>query len=177
MLAPCSIKTLHALKKMISAPYNGKMGGIPTHIIPDNGVEFKNNTLGNFCNTFNITKCESEPYQPDNKPHIERFFLTLNHNIFHKLSGTTQSSYDKRGEYNSEKLACYTLDEIRQLTEEFIENIYHKTVHSDTGERPATHWTKTAKFCAPLYISEIEAEQKCRHVYRYKIKKGQINFK
>lgn len=176
-LPPCSIKTLHALKNMISAPTKGKMGGIPTHIIPDNGVEFKNNTLANFCNTFNITKCESETYRPDNKPHIERFFRTLNHNIFHKLSGTTLSSYNKLGEYNSEKLACYSLDQIRQLTEEFIENIYHKTIHSGTSERPYTHWNKAAKFCAPLYVSEIEAEQKCRHVYRYKISKGQINFK
>ncbi|XZV30825.1 transposase [Acinetobacter baumannii] len=176
-LPPCSIKTLHALKNMISAPTKGKMGGIPTHLIPDNGVEFKNNTLANFCNTFRITKCESETYRPDNKPHIERFFRTLNHNIFHKLTGTTLSSYDKRGEYNSEKLACYSLDQIRQLTEEFIDNIYHKSIHSATGERPASHWRKTEKFCAPLYVSEIEAEQKCRHVYRYKINKGQINFK
>ncbi|MFL9491515.1 transposase [Acinetobacter baumannii] len=176
-LPPCSIKTLHALKNMISAPTKNKMGGIPTHLIPDNGTEFKNNTLANFCNAFKITKCESETYRPDNKPHIERFFRTINHNVFHKLSGTTHSSYDKRGEYNSEKLACYSLDQIRQLTEEFIENIYHKSIHSATGERPATHWNKSKKLCAPLYVSEIETEHKCRHVYRYKISKGQINFK
>lgn len=177
MLAPCSIKTIHALKSMICAPSRGKMGGIPTHIIPDNGVEFKNNTIDNFCNTFNITKCESESYKPDNKPHIERFFLTLNHNVYHKLRGTTLSSYEKRGEYNSEKLACYTLNEISEFTEDFIENIYHRSIHSATGERPASHWKKAEKYCAPLYVSEIEAEQKCRHVYRYKINKGQINFK
>jgi putative transposase len=67
-------KTLLTLKNMLMRPHLGKTGGLPTVIIPDNGCEFNNNALANFCNNFNITKSESQPYSPNNKAHIESFF-------------------------------------------------------------------------------------------------------
>jgi putative transposase len=74
MLPPSATKTLLTLKNMLMRPHLGKTGGLPTVIIPDNGCEFNNNALANFCNNFNITKSESQPYSPNNKAHIESFF-------------------------------------------------------------------------------------------------------
>lgn len=177
MLPPSATKTLLTLKNMLMRPYIGKTGGLPTVIIPDNGCEFNNNALANFCNSFNITKSESQPYSPNNKAHVESFFKSLNESIIHKLRGTTYSSPLHRGDYDSVGNACYTLDTLRDLVNEWIENIYHKRVHSGTQQRPEKMWDDASKILPPLTIPKLEVERKCRTVFRYKISKGQINLK
>lgn len=177
MLPPSATKTLLALKNMLIRPHQDLFGGIPTVIIPDNGCEFNNNALSNFCNSFNITKSESQPYSPNNKPHIESFFRSLNKNITHKLKGTTFSSPQDRGDYDSVGNACYTLCELRELINDWIENIYHKRIHSGTNQRPEKMWEESTKKFPVLSIPEYEIERKCRTVFRYKINKGQINLK
>ena len=177
MLPPSATKTLLALKSMLMRPHLGQTGGLPTVIIPDNGCEFNNNALANFCNNFNITKSESQPYSPDNKAHVESFFKSLNESIIHKLRGTTYSSPLHRGDYDSVGNACYTLDTLRDLVNEWIENIYHKRVHSGTQQRPEKMWKEASKLFPVLTIPELEIERKCRTVFRYKINKGQINLK
>ncbi|WP_218209327.1 Mu transposase C-terminal domain-containing protein [Acinetobacter sp. F9] len=177
MLPPSATKTLLTLKNMLMRPHLGKTGGLPTVIIPDNGCEFNNNALANFCNNFNITKSESQPYCPDNKAHIESFFRSLNQSIIHKLKGTTYSSPIHRGDYDSVGNACYTLATIRELVNEWIENIYHKRVHSGTQQRPEKMWEDASRIFPVLTVPELEIERKCRTVFRYKINKGQINLK
>jgi len=177
MLPPSATKTLLVLKSMLMRPHRGLTGGLPTVIIPDNGCEFNNNALANFCNSFNITKSESQPYSPDNKAHVESFFKSLNESIIHKLRGTTYSSPLHRGDYDSVGNACYTLDTLRDLVNEWIENIYHKRVHSGTQQRPEKMWREASKIFPVLTIPELEIERKCRTVFRYKINKGQINLK
>ncbi|OAL78256.1 DDE-type integrase/transposase/recombinase [Acinetobacter sp. SFA] len=177
MLPPSATKTLLTLKNMLMRPHLGKIGGLPTVIIPDNGCEFNNNALANFCNNFNITKSESQPYSPNNKAHIESFFRSLNMSIIHKLKGTTYSSPVHRGDYDSVGNACYTLDTLRDLVNEWIENIYHKRIHSGTNQRPEKMWQEASKIFPVLTIPELEIERKCRTVFRYRISKGQINLK
>ncbi|MFW2078536.1 DDE-type integrase/transposase/recombinase [Acinetobacter sp. ULE_I010] len=177
MLPPSATKTLLVLKSMLMRPHRGLTGGLPTVIIPDNGCEFNNNALANFCNSFNITKSESQPYSPDNKAHVESFFKSLNESIIHKLKGTTYSSPLHRGDYDSVGNACYTLDTLRDLVNEWIENIYHKRIHSGTQQRPEKMWREASEIFPVLTIPELEIERKCRTVFRYKINKGQINLK
>jgi len=177
MLPPSATKTLLTLKNMLMRPHLDKTGGLPTVIIPDNGCEFNNNALANFCNNFNITKSESQPYCPNNKAHIESFFRSLNKSIIHKLKGTTYSSPVHRGDYDSVKNACYKLDELRDLVNEWVENIYHKRIHSGTNQRPEKMWQDASRIFPILTIPKLEIERKCRTVFRYTISKGQINLK
>ena len=177
MLPPSATKTLLTLKNMLMRPHLGKTGGLPTVIIPDNGCEFNNNALANFCKNFNIIKSESQPYCPDDKAHIESFFRSINQSFIHKLKGTTYSSPSHRGDYDSVENACYTLDELRELVDEWIENIYHKSVHSGTQQRPEKMWKEAEKNFPVLTVPDLEIERKCRTVFHYKIHKGQINLK
>lgn len=66
--------------------------------------------------------------------------------IIHKLKGTTYSSPVHRGDYDSVGNACYTLDILRDLVNEWIENIYHKRVHSGTNQRPEKCGKKRLKY-------------------------------
>jgi transposase InsO family protein len=49
MLPANATKTLAVLKQMLLRAHQGLPGGLPSLIIPDNGVEFKNTTFSRVC--------------------------------------------------------------------------------------------------------------------------------
>ena len=174
MFPACSTNTLLALKDMITRPNRGLMGGIPSIIVPDNGCEFNNDAVMNFCFSFGITKKESQPYKPNNKPHIERFFLTLNSQIIHYLPGTTFSSPSVRGDYDSMNYAKIVFPTLKSIIHDWIENQYHLQQHT-SFDPPFNVWREVSKVTPPIFVSDLEAEIKCRTVYLRRINKGQVN--
>lgn len=42
------------IRDMITRPQRGLPGGVPSQIIPDNGVEFKNNSFARLCETLKL---------------------------------------------------------------------------------------------------------------------------
>lgn len=161
---------------MLTRPINNLAGGIASMIIPDNGVEFRNHAVERLCNNLSITLVHSNPDNPNNKPHIERFFETFNTSFIHKIPGTTFSNFIEKDDYDSAKLACLTLDELRTLTHEWIENIYHKTIHTSLQQRPINVWNNWAKISQPLHLTQYEANIICRTVKSAKINQGRITF-
>jgi putative transposase len=176
MLAPCATKTLLTLKDMFTRPINNLPGGIPSMIIPDNGVEFRNYSVERLCQNLNITLVHSKPGKPNNKPHIERFFETFDTTFIHKLPGTTFSNPLKRDGYDSSKLACLTLEDLRELTHEWIENIYHLSIHASLQQRPINVWKNSIEICPPMHLTKYDADIVCRTVHRAKINQGRISF-
>ena len=77
MLPANATKTLAVLKQMLLRAHQGLPGGLPSLIIPDNGVEFKNTTFSRVCKDLGITIQPAQNRNPNNKPYIERFFGTL----------------------------------------------------------------------------------------------------
>lgn len=73
VLPPNIDNTINLLKDMFTRPRRISQAESPPYIIPDNGVEFKNNTLSHICENRKITILPSQKYNPNNKPHIERF--------------------------------------------------------------------------------------------------------
>lgn len=120
MFPPSAMTTLAVIKDMITRPNHGLSGGIASIIIPDNGVEFKNNALARVCEQLKITLTPSQIGTPNNKPHIERFFSTLTKGVIQKLSGTTFSNPGERGLYNSSKNARYSLEQVKDYINDWI---------------------------------------------------------
>jgi transposase InsO family protein len=103
MFPPSALTTLALIKDMITRPNKDLPGGIPSIIIPDNGVEFKNNSLARVCEQLKITITPSQIGTPNNKPHIERFFGTLTEGILQNF--LVQLSLILRHEGNMTHLA------------------------------------------------------------------------
>lgn len=61
--------------------------GVPTILKTDNGKEFSNRAVKLFCDVAGITLQFSQPFQPQQKPHVERFFGTLNRGLLPGLPG------------------------------------------------------------------------------------------
>lgn len=176
MLPPSATTTLALLKNMLLRPSQNLPGGIPSLIVPDNGVEFKNSALSHICNHLKITIQPAQNRNPDNKPHIERFFGTLTFGLIQQLQGTTFSNPEARGDYDSRKYASVTLENLKSCVEEWIEVIYHRSIHSTTNKKPIEFWNEASQNCPPLTISADEVDIIARRPICRKIHKGQVKF-
>lgn len=171
---PSALTTMCVIKDMITRPKAGLPGGVPSQIVPDNGVEFKNNSFARLCETLKITITPSQIGTPDNKPHIESFFRTLTEGIIQKLPGTTFSNPSARGDYNAVKHAKMTLTDVKDYIEQWINENYHTNPHSQTKQIPIFEWERAIKTVQPISLSKEEATILCRKPYQRKINNGRV---
>lgn len=171
---PSALTTMCVIRDMITRSKRGLPGGVPSQIVPDNGVEFKNNSFSRLCETLKITITPSQVRTPNNKPHIERFFRTLTESLIQKLSGTTFSNPNARADYDSSKHAKMTLTDVQKYAEEWINEIYHTHIHSETNRAPILAWEDATKTVKPSILSDEEASVLCRKPYERSINKGRV---
>jgi transposase InsO family protein len=94
--------------------------GLPERLYVDNGKVYVSTQLAAACATLGIRQIHSTPYTPNTRGKIERFF------------GTVRSQF--LPEVDSAKLA--TLEDLNASFQAWVELVYHKAVHSETGQPP-----------------------------------------
>lgn len=114
--------------------------GKPEILLVDNAKEFWSRMLRRACEEMGITLQYRRVRKPKDGQRVERMFLTIAHEV-HALPGTTFSNPQERGDYDSEKHAVLTLDELERYLVDWIVNIYHQTPHAGlNGRRPIDVW-------------------------------------
>jgi len=176
MYPPSATTALGALKDMLSRANRGLPGGIPARIVPDNGVEFANSSFARICETLAITITPAQIRDPNGKAHIESFFRTLTYGIVQKLPGTTFSNPIELGDYDSLKKAVFTVEQLRSFIDEWINEIYHKTIHTRTGRAPIIFWEEKTKNIAPISLLEDEVNALARRPEKKPIRGGVIQY-
>jgi putative transposase len=171
---PSAATALAALRDMLTRPHRGLPGGGPVVIIPDNGVEFKNTAFNRVCEALAIIISPAQIRDPNGKAHIERFFYSLTRGLVQKLAGTTFSNPVERGDYDSTKHACLTLNQVVDLIEKWVNGVYHQTVHSRTGRAPILAWEEMAKEIAPLALSAEDVDALARRPLMRTIQHGRV---
>lgn len=166
--------TLAVVKDMFTRPGRGLPGGIPIHLIPDNGVEFDNTAVLRLLVKAQVIIEPARVREPNDKPYVESFFRTFTTQLIHTLPGTTFSNPRERGEYKSEKEARLSLQQVRQYAEAWIENIYHKTPHTSTRRAPIILWREETMTVQPRTMTEDEVSMIARTPYRVSINKGRV---
>ena len=144
LLPPSTVTTLGVIKDMLSRPEKGLPGGLPTILVPDNGIEFKNSGVERLVAKLKIQFVPAAVRDPNGKSHVETFFRTLSQFLIQKIKGTTFSGLANRGDYPSEEKAYATLEQIEGYVREWIENEYHKRPHSGTRRVPIQQWNAEA---------------------------------
>jgi putative transposase len=115
--------------------------GMPTRIVPDNAAEFHAGDLVEGFNDLGIEILYPPSRDPQKKGAVERFFSTQNMGLVHNLPGTTFSNIQQRGDYDSEKHACFTLAQLEAAIVKWIVDGYHQTPHRGLKKRtPAQVW-------------------------------------
>jgi putative transposase len=140
-MMPFSATTaMAAIKHMCSRDPSIGPGGVPETLIPDNGPDLASAAMRNLCRHVHLTISPAKKYSPNDKAHLERFFRTVNNMFSHRLPGTTFSSPSDRKDYASEKYACMTIDDVRELFEQQFLNTYHTKEHSGIKRVPILAW-------------------------------------
>lgn len=117
------------------------MEGLIEHLHLDNAKEFHSEALRRGCEQYGI----GIEYRPVRTPHygghIERLIGTMMGKV-HLLPGTTFSDVGDKGDYDSEKHAAVTLDELERWLVHAITGVYHREVHRALGTTPLAAWER-----------------------------------
>ena len=100
--------------------------GIPAAIYVDNGSAFVDKQLLRACASLGIRLVHSRPGQPAGRGKIERVFRTVRDQFLVEIGSGRE------------------LDDLGQLNTLFtawVERIYHRRVHSETGQTPWDRWS------------------------------------
>ncbi len=100
--------------------------GIPASIYVDNGSAFVDKQLLRACASLGIRLIHSRPGQPAGRGKIERLFRTVREQFLVEIGSGRE------------------LDDLVQLNSLFtawVETVYHRRVHSETGQTPLQRWS------------------------------------
>ncbi|NVJ47268.1 MAG: transposase [Cytophagia bacterium] len=130
--------------------------GIMNTLICDNGLEFHSKLLQGVCNSLNIELQFCPKGKPEYKGSVERFLGTLNRAVCHNLPGTTFSNIRDRGNYDSEKEALITLEQLKELINEWIVNIYSQSLQKGIQNTPFKEWVEGLENNEPILPESVE---------------------
>ena len=142
-----TVRLAAALRPALSAR------GVPQYIYVDNGSAFVDSWLLRACAKLGIKLVHSAPGRPEGRGKIERFFRTVNGEF------TVEIASDK-GEVGRE---IKDLAEMNRLFTAWVENLYHRRVHSETKQEPLQRWMAGAPFPVPQPADLAEAFRWSEH--------------
>jgi len=113
--------------------------GIPEVLYVDNGQVYSAHQINAICAELGIRKITCQPYSPQGKGKIERFFRTVREGFL------TELEHEK-------------VEQLHQLNSKFwawLEQEYHLNIHSSTNAEPLNRWRDTV---AP-FLKKIDENQ------------------
>lgn len=113
--------------------------GLPDALHSDNGSDFRSDAFERACANFGIDVIRRPVRQPRYGGHIERLIGTAQAAL-HMLPGTTFSNPASRGDYDGDKHAALTVDELEIWLWRYFACDYNQRVHSATGRTPLAAW-------------------------------------
>jgi putative transposase len=118
--------------------------GLPKAVYVDNGSPFVSGQLLRACAVLGIRLIHSRPGRPEGRGKIERAFRTVRDQLLVELEDHPPSS----------------LDELNRTFQAWVEQVYHRRVHSETGQTPLE------RFLA-LGPPQLPAERSLREAFRW----------
>jgi putative transposase len=122
--------------------------GVPEGIYVDNGSAFVDAWLLRACAKLGIKLVHSTPGRPQGRGKIERFFRTVREQFLVEITGDP-----------AEPGRHYVADllELNRLFTAWVETVYHRRTHSETGQAPLARWQAGGPFPLPTPAALAEA--------------------
>ncbi|MDT5256171.1 MAG: putative transposase [Mycobacterium sp.] len=105
--------------------------GVPKAVYVDNGSAYVDRWLLRACAKLGVRLVHSTPGRPEGRGKIERFFRTVREQFLVEITGEP----DVIGRHY-----VSDLDELNRLFAAWVETVYHRTAHSETGQTPLARW-------------------------------------
>ncbi len=106
--------------------------GVPLEIVMDLGKDYRSRAVQAFCAELGIQVPDIPGYMPELKPHVERFFATIQGQLFAVLPGYTANRLDKRREEIRVELSR---EDLQVEIDRWIA-AYERRPHGSTGQSP-----------------------------------------
>ena len=94
--------------------------GVPKAVYVDNGSPFVSGQLLRACAVLGIRLIHSTPGRPEGRGKIERVFRTVRDQVLVELEDRPPAS----------------LEDLNRIFQSWVEQVYHRRVHSETGQTP-----------------------------------------
>jgi putative transposase len=121
--------------------------GVPEYVYVDNGSAFVDSWLLRACAKLGIKLVHSAPGRPQGRGKIERFFRTVNGEFVVEIAaGDGEAGRQVQG-----------LAEMNRLFTAWVETVYHRRVHSETGFAPLARWLDGGPYPVPAPADLAEA--------------------
>lgn len=121
--------------------------GVPDYVYVDNGSAFVDSWLMRACAKLGIRLIHSQPGRPQGRGKIERFFRTV----------TGEFAVEIASGDGDPGRRVDSLAEMNRLFTAWVEGVYHRRVHSETGLAPLARWMTGAPFPVPAAEDLAEA--------------------
>jgi putative transposase len=133
-----SVRLAAALRPALAAR------GVPEGVYVDNGSAFIDKALLRAMARLGIKLIHSTPGRPQGRGKIERFFRTVRDQFLVELDTVTAAGITD-------------LAELNRLFTAWVEQVYHRRVHTETGCAPLARWLAGAPFPQPTPAQLREA--------------------
>lgn len=122
-----SVRLAAALRPALAAR------GVPEGVYVDNGSAFMDKALLRTCARLGIKLIHSAPGRPEGRGKIERYFRTVRDQFLVEV----------------DEADITDLATLNRLFTAWVESVYHRTAHSETGQAPLERWMAGAPFPQP----------------------------
>jgi len=109
--------------------------GVPEAVYVDNGSAFVDAWLLRACAKLGVKLTHSTPGRPQGRGKIERFFRTVTDQFLVEIAPTTAGDGPMAGTDPAAGLL-----ELNRLFTAWVEQVYHRRVHSETQATPLARW-------------------------------------
>ena len=123
--------------------------GVPDGIYVDNGSAFVDAWLLRACAKLGIRLIHSTPGRPQGRGKIERYFRTVREQFLVEITGNPDADPSRH--------PVADLDELNALFTAWVETVYHRQIHSETGQAPLARWHAGGPFPIPSTDALAEA--------------------
>lgn len=121
--------------------------GVPKKVFFDNGKVFRAGQMELICASLGCTLCFAEPYSPQSKGKIERWFQTLQKQWQHLLDTSS---------FNS-------INELNESLNQYVESQYNSAYHSGIKGKPID------KFMSNIQNLKLLSEQDIKNTFLYRV--------
>jgi putative transposase len=142
-----SVRLAAALRPALAAR------GVPNYVYVDNGSAFVDSWLLRACAKLGIKLVHSTPGRPQGRGKIERFFRDVNSEFVVEIA-TADGAAGR---------VVRDLAELNRLFTAWVETVYHRRVHSETGQAPLARWLAGGPFGVPAPADLAEAFRWSEH--------------
>ena len=132
------------------------MGGNPHELVHDNGNALIAPGVRQVTNDLRVENTTTPAGKARLRGRVERIFRTFGTECMPLLTARTFGSIAEKGDFDHDKHAALTDDDLTQILVRFIVDVYHNREHGGLfGETPANCWSRLSEIHTPEPLDRV----------------------